>query len=38
MQEKVSTPLSGDIQIVASPVLKQESGGTVMNLIVKQVL
>ena len=38
MQEKFSTPLSGDIQIVASPVLKQESGGTFINLNVKQLL
>ncbi len=38
MQEKFSTPLSGNIQIVASPALKQESGGTFINLNVKQVL
>ncbi len=38
MQEKIAAPLSGDIRIVASPVLRRENGGTFINLNVKQLL
>ncbi len=38
MQKNAVIPQSGEIRIVASPVLKQESGGSFINLNVKQVL
>ncbi len=38
MQKNAVIPQSGEIRIVASPVLKQENGGSFINLNVKQVL
>lgn len=38
MQENAVIPQSGDIRIVASPVLRQENGNTFINLNVKQLL
>ncbi|OPY72825.1 MAG: Single-stranded-DNA-specific exonuclease RecJ [Syntrophorhabdus sp. PtaU1.Bin058] len=37
-QEKIATTLSGDIRIVASPVLRQENGEMFINLNIKQLL